>query len=438
MSFDILDFIEAKRDGGSHDADSLRSFAEGLAGGGIPDYQVAAWLMAAFIRGFAPSELSLLTLALANSGETLRFPDEWPTADKHSTGGVGDKTTLVAVPLAAALGVRVSKMAGRGLGFTGGTIDKLEAIPGFRTHLSVERFLKQIESIGCAITGHTAELAPAEKVLYSLRDVTGTVPSLPLIASSIVSKKLAVGAKGFVYDVKTGNGALMETRESARRLAETLVEISRANGKRAVALITGMDQPLGFAVGNAMEVVEAVRTLENNGPSDVTELCVTAAGEMAFASGVVPSSEEGIRKARRALESGDALVVFLRMVEAQSGDPRICENGASGVRIAPDINIVRAARSGVVSGFDTRAIGESVRRLGGGRMSLEDSIDLSVGVLLLKKCGDEVSAGEPLLEVHYSDTTRRDETLRYLEHCVRIDETGKPLPVVLERFPSDS
>ena len=435
MSFDILKFLETKRDGKEHDPESIRSFIAAVTGGGVPDYQVGAWLMAAYIRGMTAPELRELTISLADSGHRVRLEGGWRTADKHSTGGVGDKTSLVVVPLAASLGVRVAKMSGRGLGFTGGTLDKLEAIPGFLTHISLERFISQVEKIGCVITGHTSELAPAEGVLYSMRDVTATVPSLPLIASSIVSKKLAGGASSFVFDVKTGNGALMETLESARELAIALVELSKAVGMDAVALLTCMDQPLGRTVGNALEVIEAIETLENKGPSDTTALCVAIAGEMAFVSGLVSTQSEGIARARGALESGEAYSLFLRMVEEQGGDVAACAQSGAGIRVASNVHVLRAGKGGVVSSFHTRAIGEGVKRLGGGRMHLDDVLDLSVGVVLHKKIGDAVASGDALIDVRYSDVRRLEAALPYLESCVEIGKEGAARPVVIGRVP---
>ena len=435
MPFDILKFLEKKRDGQEHDPESIRSFIAAITGGAVPDYQVGAWLMAAYIRGMTVSELRELTISLADSGHRVRLADGWRTADKHSTGGVGDKTSLVVVPLAASLGVRVAKMSGRGLGFTGGTLDKLEAIPGFRTHISLERFISQVGKIGCAINGHTAELAPAEGVLYSMRDVTATVPSLPLIASSIVSKKLAGGASSFVFDVKTGNGALMETIESARELAVALVELSRSVGMEAVALLTCMDQPLGRTVGNALEVIEAIETLENKGPSDTTALCVEIAGEMAFVSGLASTQREGIARARRALESGEAHALFLLMVGEQGGDVAACAQSGAGIRVAPNVHALRAGKSGVVSSFHTRAIGEGVKRLGGGRMHLDDVLDLSVGVVLHKKIGDAVASGDVLLDIRYSDARQLESALPYLESCVEIGKEGTARPVVIGRVP---
>ncbi len=315
-SMDMLGFIERKRDGGVHQAEEIRRFVTAFASGEVPDYQAAAWLMAVYYNGLTDEELREFTLAIARSGEVLSFGGDLFLVDKHSTGGVGDKITLLLVPLAAACGLSGAKLSGPGLGFTGGTVDKLEAIPGCRTHLPSEAFLRQVKEIGCAISGHSADLAPAEGKFYSLRDVTATVPSLPLICSSIVSKKIAGGADAFVFDVKCGSGAFMEDYGSAESLAEAMVSLSKNLGKKAMALITDMDQPLGEWVGNAVEVLEAVRVLGGRGPADVREVAVSLAGAMvSLGKGI--SFEEGCAMASEKLDDGSALEKMKVLVEAQ-------------------------------------------------------------------------------------------------------------------------
>ena len=324
--FDMISFIERKRDGGVHSAEDLRLFVQGFASGAIPDYQAGAWLMAVYYSGLNEQELTEFTLALARSGEVLSFGD-LRIVDKHSTGGVGDKVTLLLVPLAASCGAKVAKLSGPGLGFTGGTVDKLEAIPGFRTHLPSNLFADQVRRIGCAISGHSADLAPAEGKFYGLRDVTGTVPSLPLICSSIISKKIAGGADSFVFDVKCGGGAFMPDYPSAERLASSLVSLSKSLGKRSMALVTAMEEPLGEWIGNSVEVLEAVSVLRGEGPGDVREVVVNLAGAMVSIDSDM-SFEEGMELADSRLSDGSALEKFAEMVHEQGGDPAICSTPA--------------------------------------------------------------------------------------------------------------
>lgn len=419
---DMLGFIERKRDGGVHQAEEIRRFVTAFASGEVPDYQAAAWLMAVYYNGLTDEELREFTLALARSGEVLSFGGDLFLVDKHSTGGVGDKITLLLVPLAAACGLSVAKLSGPGLGFTGGTVDKLEAIPGFRTHLPSEEFLRQVKEIGCAISGHSADLAPAEGKFYSLRDVTATVPSLPLICSSIVSKKIAGGADAFVFDVKCGSGAFMEDYGSAESLAEALVSLSKNLGKKAMALITDMDQPLGEWVGNAVEVLEAVRVLGGGGPADVREVAVSLAGAMvSLGKGI--SFEEGCATASEKLDDGSALEKMKVLVEAQGGDGRVCGDPEAVLSIAPEKAFVRAKGSGVVARIDARAVGEGVKRLGGGRMSLGEPIDLSVGARMLVKTGTAVSAEDALLEIRYGSKDKLQESLPFFEKAFSVEET---------------
>jgi len=422
--FDIISFIERKRDGGAHSGEDIREFVSAFASGVVPDYQASAWLMAVYHSGLKGEELKEFTLALARSGQILSFGD-LRIVDKHSTGGVGDTVTLLLVPLAAACGVKVAKLSGPGLGFTGGTVDKLEAIPGFQTHLSSERFADQVRRIGCAISGHSADLAPAEGKFYALRDVTGTVPSLPLICSSIVSKKIAGGADAFVFDVKCGGGAFMEDYESAEKLARALVSLSKALGKESMALITDMDQPLGEWIGNSTEVLEAVSVLRGEGPKDVEEIVINLAGAMVSIDSDL-SFDEGCDLARKKLDDGSGLETFRAMIRAQGGDERICTRPEDVLPLAGKKKVIAAPGECVVRSVNARKIGEGVKRLGGGRMSLGESIDLSVGARILKKNGASVREGEALLEILYNDEGKLADALPYFESACTFDHAVAP------------
>lgn len=425
MSFDVLPFIETKRDGGEHAPGEMKAFVEALQTGKVKDYQVSAWLMAAFLRGLSPEERRCLTECLADSGQRMELPPSMASVDKHSTGGVGDKTTLVLVPLVASCGVPVAKLSGRGLGFTGGTVDKLEAIPGMRTHLEMSVFRSQVERIGCAVSGHSAELAPAEGKLYALRDVTGTVPSKDLITTSIVSKKIAGGARSFVYDVKWGNGALMERFEEAEELARLLVDLSRSLGHPSRALLTSMEQPLGQWVGNAAEVREAVTILQGGGPASTREVCLALGGEMLCLAGAVPTPEEGERVCGASLAKGNALEKFRQLLEAQGGDPRVADTPEALLPLAEDSLSLAAAGEGWLASIPTRRLGEAVRRLGGGRLTQTDTVDPGVALRLHRNIGDPVSPGEPLATLYGRDKARLEETRRDLEGTFEIS----PRPV---------
>ena len=427
--FDPVTFIEARRDGRSHTAEELEAFVRGSMTGEVADYQIAAWLMATYLNGLSREELRTFTLALGRSGEMVSFPGSHRCVDKHSTGGVGDKVTLVVVPLAAACGVPVAKLSGRGLGFTGGTVDKLDAIPGFHTKLSLDHFVRQVETLGCAISGHSLDLAPAEGVFYALRDVTGTIPSLPLIASSIVSKKLAGGARRFVFDVKVGKGAFMATPEEGRALARLLVDLSRDLGAEALAFLTAMNFPLGRWVGNAAEVREAIAVLRGEGPDDTRELCEAIGGGMIFLGGKVPSLEEGRRQARQALRSGKAAERFASLVAAQGGDPRVVDSPETFLPLAPETEELVAPREGVLTGMDARQVGEGVRQLGGGRYHKGDGVDLGVAVEMLASPGDRVAQGQPLLRLYGRTPHRLAEVRAALESAVEIGtKEAPPLP----------
>ena len=385
-----LDMILAKRNGEAHSAEELRDFVNSYVRGELPDYQMSAWLMAVCWRGMSAAETSLLTLALAQSGDLLDLSRYPQAVDKHSTGGVGDKTSLVLGPLLAACGATVAKMSGRGLGHTGGTVDKLESIPGFRSSLSEEEFLTQADAIGLVITGQSKDLAPADGLLYALRDATATVESLPLIASSIMSKKLAGGAGSLVLDVKVGAGAFMKTLDDARELTKAMIAIGEHADRRVRCVLSRMEEPLGRAVGNAVEVNEAVAVLKGEGPEDVLELCLVLAEEVLGAAGL-QNDRVFIQKK---LSSGAAYEKFEAWIAAQGGDV-----GALGrLELAPNQQTLKADAAGYVTRLDALKVGEAVKVLGGGRSRKEDDIDASVGVVLHKKVGAEVEKGEALLD----------------------------------------
>ncbi|TMQ55527.1 MAG: thymidine phosphorylase [Candidatus Eisenbacteria bacterium] len=392
----MRDVIRAKRDGGALSRETIGRWIRGVADGSIPDYESAALLMAITIRGMDRGETAALTDAMLHSGRVL----EWngigrPTVDKHSTGGVGDKISIALAPWVAACGAAVPMIVGRGLGHTGGTRDKLEAIPGFRTGLSADEFSAQVRRIGVVIAGQSGELAPADGKLYALRDVTATVESRPLIVASIMSKKLAAGASGIVFDVKCGRGAIMETPEAAKGLAQELVGVARELGRKARAIITAMDQPLGLAIGNASETAEALTILRGEGPPDVTELSRILGAAMLVLGGVAREVHDALARMDRALDSGSAVQRAEAMIQTQGGDPRVTVNPSILPR-APVETQVRADRAGFVGGIDSRALGLLLVAMGGGRELMEDRIDHGVGIRLLRKAGDQVAAGETL------------------------------------------
>jgi len=427
-------FIEAKRDGLPNEAGQIREFVRLVSKGELADYQISAWLMAVFFNGLSEEENSVFTEALAGSGRRVRFPDSFLAVDKHSTGGVGDKTTLIVVPLAAACGVPVAKLSGRGLGFTGGTIDKLESIPGFRSRLDMETFMRQVEETGCAVSGHSGELAPAEARFYELRDVTGTIPSIPLITSSIVSKKLAGGSSAFVFDVKCGSGAFMQDLVSAKTLAKQLVSLSSFLGRTAMALVTDMSQPLGKWVGNAAEVMEAIEVLKGSGPPDTRLLSIKLAGAMLFLGGRVEDLLQGEEAAERSLDSGEGFAMFERMVKAQGGDIReFIKNSNNKNLLAPSVHDVRADRDGWVNHCDARAIGEVVRLLDGGRLTREQEIDQTVCCELLAKTGDRICKGDIVARLYcQKDDSRKKEALARLEGAFNLGEEVRPGDIVID------
>ncbi len=427
------ELIQKKRDGGELTPQEIAGLLSGYLAGQIPDYQMSAFLMAVYFRGMTARETAELTLAMVRSGRTVDLSAIPGTkVDKHSTGGVGDKTSLVLIPLVAAAGAPVAKLSGRGLGHTGGTIDKLEAIPGFRTEMDIPAFVAQVTRIGCAIVAATADLVPADKKLYALRDVTATVDSVPLIASSIMSKKIAGGADAIVLDVKTGSGAFMKTLDGARGLARAMVEIGVQVGRRTVAVISDMDQPLGRAVGNALEVDEALQTLRGGGPADLRELCLTLGAQMVVLAGRAASPAEGRAALARLLEGGQALERFARMVAAQGGDPRVAEDPARLPR-APVVVPVPAPQEGIIEAIDAQAVGLAAMGLGAGRATTADVIDPSVGVVLERKVGEAVGRGEPLAVVHAADRGRAAEAVARVQRAVRIGPAPPPArPLIWE------
>ncbi len=432
----VIDIIEKKRDGYELTAEEIDFFIQGYTRGDIPDYQAAAWLMAVYLRGMSERETRDLTLAMARSGDILDLSDVAPVvADKHSSGGIGDKVTLVVAPIVAACGVPVGKMTGRGLGFTGGTVDKLESIPGFRTDLSPQQFKAQLARIGIVITGQSESLAPADRKLYALRDATGTVSSLPLIVSSIMSKKLAGGATAILLDVKVGSGAFMKTVDEAGHLAEAMVRLGRELGRRVGALVSDMNQPLGWAVGNALEVQEAINVLHENGPPDLREHCLVVAAEMLALAGRVADSSEGVELAAQTIADGSAWRKFRALVAAQGGDVRFVDEPDRLPR-APIIEPIPAPTSGYLQKVDAAQIGLAVVDLGGGREKKEDPIDHSVGIIVHYKVGDWVQKGTPLYTVYATDRARLEQARTRLLKAHTIGPESVPsLPLFYKKIP---
>ncbi len=401
-----VDVIRKKRDGQELSSVEIEYLVRAYTAGDIPDYQVSAWLMAVILRGMSRAETASLTDAMLRSGDVLNF-SEFPAkkVDKHSTGGVGDKTSLVLAPLVAAGGLIVPMISGRGLGHTGGTLDKLESIPGFNVNLSVPDFRKVLDKCGCAMIGQTSEIAPADRKLYALRDVTGTVESPYLICASIMSKKLAEGVDALVLDVKTGSGAFMKEEKDAAFLAELMVESGEAMGKAMVALITNMDEPLGMYVGNSLEVVEALEVLQGKGPEDLKELCLELAGWMFHLGGAADTVAQGRANSQELITSGKALEKFRQMVTLQGGDARAIDNPDRLPRARHTLEVL-SPESGSIAAIDCEAVGMACVVLGGGREKKEDSVDPAVGIVLRRKVGDAVKAGESLCSVHYNSEDR--------------------------------
>jgi len=431
----ILDILLKKRNGGTLSREEIQFAIDRYTAGDIPDYQMSALLMAVFINGMDDSETGALTEAMLHSGDVLDLSDiPGRKVDKHSTGGVGDKTSLILGPIAAAAGVRVPMISGRGLGHTGGTLDKLEAIPGFRVGLTEAEFRRGIAEIGFCLVGQTSRIAPADRKIYALRDVTATVDSIPLIVASIMSKKLAEGIDALVLDVKTGRGAFMKTLADSRRLARALVSTGNAVGKKTIALITEMSQPLGTLVGNALEVEEAILTLRGEGPDDLTALSLELAAEMILLAGLADDLPAARRIARDQVESGRALEIMRRQVAFQGGDPAVVDDPGR-LPAAPHRVSVKAPRAGHVQAIDAEKIGLAVVHLGGGRLTKEDLIDPAVGIRLIRKVGEVVAVGEPLAEVHYSGPDRLERAWPLGAAAFQIGpEPAGPPPLIHERI----
>jgi len=420
----MVDLIEKKRDGFELSTEEIEFIVTGYTRGDIADYQMSAFLMAVFFQNMTERERADLTIAMANSGDQIDLsPIEGIKVDKHSTGGVGDTTTLVLGPLVAACGVPVAKMSGRGLGHTGGTIDKLEAIEGFHVEISTEDFIKQVNDIKLAVVGQSGNLTPADKKLYALRDVTATVNSIPLIASSIMSKKIAAGADAIVLDVKTGEGAFMKTEEDAKELAHAMVGIGNATGRKTMAIISDMSQPLGFAIGNALEVKEAIETLQGNGPEDLTELCLVLGSQMVVVGGKAETLEEARAMLEEVIQSGKALDVMKQFIAAQGGNPAVVDD----VNLLPQAKFVTEVPSeqeGYISFMEADQIGTAAMVLGAGRATKESEIDLAVGIVLNKKVGDRVQKGESIATI-YSNTEELAECMKMLYNS--IEYTSEPV-----------
>jgi len=422
--FRAVDVIRNKRDGQELSREEIDALVHAYTVGEVPDYQVSAWLMAVVLRGMTRGETAALTDSMLHSGEVLDFSSmPQKKVDKHSTGGVGDKTSLVLAPLVAAAGISVPMISGRGLGHTGGTLDKLEAIPGFNVNLPVAEFRRALETCGCAMIGQTPEIAPADRKLYALRDVTGTVESPYLICASIMSKKLAEGIDGLVLDVKTGSGAFMKKEKDAALLAELMVETGERMGKQVVALITDMDQPLGKMIGNALEVVEVIEILRGHGPEDLRELCLHLAGWMLQLGGVSKSVAEGTQLSAQLISSGRALEKFRQMIELQGGDAKVI-NDNSRLPQAKRTTQVVSPTDGFISCMQCEQIGTACVILGGGRERKEDSVDPAVGIVLHKKVGDRVSIHEPLATIHYNSPERAQEAASLISKSIQIGDAA--------------
>lgn len=430
----MVDIIQKKKEGRALSDDEIRWFVDGYVSESIPDYQISALLMAIYFKGLSKEETFCLTDAMRYSGDTVDLsPVSGIKVDKHSTGGVGDKTTLVIAPLAAALGVPIAKMSGRGLGFTGGTVDKMESIPGFRTSLESSEFLDQVNTIGMSVIGQTAHITPADKKLYALRDVTATVDSFGLIASSIMSKKLASGSDAIVLDVKVGNGAFMENQHDAEILAELMVEIGNNAGRRTVAVITEMGQPLGKAVGNSLEVIEAIETLKGKGPADITELAERLSGIMIYLGGKAKTPEEGLEMAKEALADGRGLAKLREFISAQGGNPKVIED----YTLFPQHSVqkeIYAESSGYVTGIEAGKIGLASQHTGAGRATKEDDVDLSAGICLSKKVGDKVERGQLLATLYGNDLFKLENAAITAAAAFKIEEKNVEKPKLIKKI----
>ena len=429
-----LRLIERKRDGGRIEAGEWRALANAYASGHVPDYQMAAFLMACFLRGMDRAETSALTDAMLHSGETLDLAYLGkPRIDKHSTGGVGDKVSIVLAPLIASLGVAVPMMSGRGLGHTGGTLDKLDSIPGFRTNLTLAEARHLLETLDCALIGQTAEIAPADRKMYALRDATGTVEAIPLIAASIMSKKLAEGLTGLVLDVKRGSGAFLPELDRALELARTMIELGVDHGTPVVALLTAMDRPLGRACGNALEVEESILALRGEGPPDLMSVTYALGAEMLVLAGVAADHDAARRRMEQAIGTGRAAEHFQKIIEAQGGNPAVVDDPAL-LPQAAEVELYAAPRRGFVARVEPRAVGRGITALGGGRTSMDDTLDLTVGFMISVRPGDWVEQGEPMATIFARDRAGVDSGRATLRTAIIIaDEADPPLPLVSHR-----
>ncbi|HUP15408.1 MAG TPA: thymidine phosphorylase [Acidimicrobiia bacterium] len=430
-----VELIQRKRDQGVLTHDEIAWLIRSYTSGAVTDYQMASMSMAVFLNGLEPSELVEWTRAMLHSGNVLDFSDiTLPKVDKHSTGGVGDKVSIPLAPMVAACGVAIPMMSGRGLGHTGGTLDKLESIPGFTTALDPGRFREVLDSCGLVLAGQSETVVPADRKLYALRDATGTVESIPLISSSIMSKKLAEDLDGLVLDVKVGSGAFMKTRERARELAETMVGIGNAYEVKTVALLTAMEEPLGNEVGNANEVAESIAVLRGEGPSDLVEVTLALGIEMLSLAGIETDPDRARTMLEATRTSGKALEVFARVIEAQGGDPRVTDDPGLILPRSPHRTDVTATEAGFVQGLDALKVGLAAMRLGAGRERMEDTIDPAVGITVLAKPGTEVEAGQPILRLSYRHPARLEEALSVLDGAIDIgDEKPDSKPLILER-----
>jgi pyrimidine-nucleoside phosphorylase len=427
-----VDIITKKRDGRALSREEIRFFVAGVTDGSFPDYQASALLMAVVLRGMNADETAWLTDAMVHSGIRVDLGAvPGIKVDKHSTGGVGDKTSLILAPIAAACGVPVPMMSGRGLGHTGGTLDKLESIPGFRVNLTLDEMTAALARTGCALIGQTSQIAPADKKLYALRDVTGTVESIPLISASIMSKKIAEGINALVLDVKSGSGAFMKTEAESRRLAQSLVSIGNASGVRTEAVITAMDAPLGNAVGNALEIVECLEVLKGRGPADLIEISLELAARMLVLGGITADTADARRRVARSIESGDGLERFGQIIEAQGGDRHVVDD----YQRLPHVKECRrmtASRAGFLARLDAELIGRASVALGAGRNRVEDPVDFAVGIVVKAKPGDRLAQGDPILELHYRDNQTLDAALALVSPAIGIeDQRPAPRPLLL-------
>jgi len=429
----MVSIIQKKKEGKALSREEIQWLIDGYVAGDIPDYQVSALLMAIYFQGLDKEETFLLTEAMRYSGDTIDLSEiKGIKVDKHSTGGVGDKTTLVVAPLASACGVPIAKMSGRGLGFTGGTVDKMESIPGFRTALQPQEFLDQVNEVGMAVIGQTGQITPADKKLYALRDVTATVDNFGLIASSIMSKKLAAGSDAIVLDVKVGDGAFMENIEDASTLAELMVEIGNAAGRRTVAAITEMSQPLGCAVGNSLEVIEAIETLKGRGPADITQLALKLSGIMVYLGGKAESPEEGMAMTKAALEDGRGLARLREFIAAQGGNPAVVDDYSLFPQHSVEMEL-RAGKAGYVSRIEARQIGLASQHTGAGRATKEDDIDLSAGIYVHKKVGDAVAEGDLLAAFYGNDEAKVAGAVKEAEKAFEISSEACEAPELIKK-----